>query len=405
MSLFTVKQVGFDGTLVVGADHAEAADGRHAPVPAVRKPETRKERPPAPRGSLWSGMLDTLTLPLRARPLRERGPEPDSTSSASGDRRADRRRRSAFFKPNRMIRMARFASVLSALTALAVAGCSARAGQAPRLPSARLAVDAPAPAEAFSLDASAVVATALALQGRPYVFGGTTPAGFDASGFTHYVYARHGIDLPRVAARQYRAGAPVDRPHLQPGDLVFFNRDTPGPSHVGLLVGDGRFVYASAAVGEVRVDRLDGSYWRSRYAGARRVVASPPRSRPESPRRVGQGQTGSSLRRLRPRVPRAPFGCRADRASARAASAGTPGAGSFTGPASRFPKSTDNLGRGIDFASRRLAREGASRFRLAAARHHLRGQHDRTCHRFERPCGRGTLPVDDCSGATVARGP
>ena len=160
-----------------------------------------------------------------------------------------------------------------------------------------------------SLDPAAVAATALELQGRRYAFGGATPGGFDSSGFTHYVYAQHGIELPRVAALQYRVGTPVGRSGLRPGDLVFFDTAASrSPSHVGLLIGDDRFLYASVALGEVRVDHLGTRYWRQHYLGARRIAASPGLGRSgwdgyvarPRPKRVGRGKTGSSMRRLRP---------------------------------------------------------------------------------------------------------
>ena len=134
-------------------------------------------------------------------------------------------------------------------------------------------------------------------------FGGATPAGFDSSGFTHYVYAQHGIELPRVAAQQYRVGTPAARHDLRPGDLVFFDTASrSNPSHVGLVVGDGRFLYASVALGEVHADRLDTSFWRQRYLGARRIVASRDGRVARHIDRSGawrRGKTGVSLRRLR----------------------------------------------------------------------------------------------------------
>ena len=184
--------------------------------------------------------------------------------------------------------MARSGSVLLVLMALTGAACGVRGG----------------PVLQPSLDPAAVAATALGLRGRPYAFGGATPDGFDSSGFTHYVYAQHGIELPRVAAQQYRAGTPVVPRDLRPGDLVFFDPASRIPSHVGLALGDGRFVYASAALGEVRADHLGGGYWRLHYLGARRIVASQSgwdeRGARHRPKRVVRGKTGPSLRRLRP---------------------------------------------------------------------------------------------------------
>ena len=119
-----------------------------------------------------------------------------------------------------------------------------------------------------------VTGTALSLRGVPYVWGGDSPDGFDCSGFTQYVYARHGIRLPRQAADQYQVGGRVDRDDVQAGDLVFFTTIASGASHVGLALGDDRFVHAPSERGVVRVERLSGSYWSRRWVGARRVIGS-----------------------------------------------------------------------------------------------------------------------------------
>ena len=169
---------------------------------------------------------------------------------------------------------ARTAAVLVCLAALAAAGCASHGGPVPypfprpgRLPHGPAAVRLP-PA-----DPNAVIATALSLRGVRYTWGGTTPGGFDCSGFTRYVYGQHGIDLPRVAADQYHAGAKVALRDLRPGDLVFFTTIAPGPSHVGMAIGDDQFVHAPNQRGEVRVDRLGARYWRRRFIGARRIAA------------------------------------------------------------------------------------------------------------------------------------
>ena len=148
-------------------------------------------------------------------------------------------------------------------------------------------------------------ATALGLLGRPYAFGGATPDGFDSSGFTHYVHAQHGVELPRVAAQQYRGGTPVvRRDDLRPGDLVFFDPASPIPSNVGLAIGDGRFVYASAALGEVRADHFGTKPLApalSRRPARRRSAGGwDARVARHRPKRVVRGEAGSSLRRLRP---------------------------------------------------------------------------------------------------------
>jgi len=118
---------------------------------------------------------------------------------------------------------------------------------------------------------SRILATAARFQGVPYLWGGTTPDGFDCAGYTQYVFALNGISLPRTADVQFEVGLPITKSQLQPGDLVFFTTYEPGPSHNGIYLGDGRFISASSSRG-VAVDRLDSPYWGPRYIGARRVV-------------------------------------------------------------------------------------------------------------------------------------
>lgn len=105
----------------------------------------------------------------------------------------------------------------------------------------------------------------------PYRFGGESPKGFDCSGFVKYVYEKHGKKLPRSADIQYKTGKKVDRSSLRPGDLVFFTTYAPGPSHVGLYYGNGKFIHASSSRG-VMISRLDEAYWKPRYLGARRII-------------------------------------------------------------------------------------------------------------------------------------
>lgn len=122
-----------------------------------------------------------------------------------------------------------------------------------------------------SIAVSRILATAKRHQGVPYLWGGTTPNGFDCSGFTQYVFGLNGISLPRTADVQFGVGQPVTRSQLQPGDLVFFSTYEPGPSHNGIYLGDGKFISASSSRG-IAIDRLDSSYWGPRYIGARRVL-------------------------------------------------------------------------------------------------------------------------------------
>jgi cell wall-associated NlpC family hydrolase len=114
--------------------------------------------------------------------------------------------------------------------------------------------------------------TALSYRGVPYRNGGTDPAaGFDCSGFVWYVFARHGIDVPRTVAAQYRTGVKVKAADVQAGDLVFFNTTGASPSHVGISIGGEQFVHAPSSTGEVRVERLGASYWAGRFVGIRRI--------------------------------------------------------------------------------------------------------------------------------------
>jgi cell wall-associated NlpC family hydrolase len=109
------------------------------------------------------------------------------------------------------------------------------------------------------------VETALAYHGIPYVWGGATPAGFDCSGLTMYVYAQHGVILPHHAADQYLMGTPVPANALMPGDLVFFGRSS--IYHVGMYIGGGYFVQAPRTGDFVKVTKLSDH---GDYAGARR---------------------------------------------------------------------------------------------------------------------------------------
>lgn len=122
------------------------------------------------------------------------------------------------------------------------------------------------------------ILVALGLLGTPYKTGGTDPAkGVDCSGFVHYVYKQSAdINLPHSAKAMSQDGTKVAKDDLQPGDLVFFHTLKKRFSHVGIYVGDNRFVHASSrAEKEVIVSSLDNSYWAKHYDGARRVIKSP----------------------------------------------------------------------------------------------------------------------------------
>jgi cell wall-associated NlpC family hydrolase len=111
-----------------------------------------------------------------------------------------------------------------------------------------------------------VVSYAKHFLGVPYVYGGSTPRGFDCSGFVRYVYAHFGVTLPHSSYAQFSDGRRVRRGSLHPGDLVFF--DSVG--HVGIYVGNGRFIHAPHSGTRVRIERFSGWYG-TRFSGARRL--------------------------------------------------------------------------------------------------------------------------------------
>jgi peptidoglycan endopeptidase LytE len=113
---------------------------------------------------------------------------------------------------------------------------------------------------------------AMQFQGSRYVFGGTTPSGFDCSGFVYYVVNRSGKSLSRGMWGQYNAGFHPGRGELQPGDIVFFqNTYMAGLSHNGIYIGGGQFIHASDERSGVKISSLSESYWASRWFGATRV--------------------------------------------------------------------------------------------------------------------------------------
>ncbi len=106
--------------------------------------------------------------------------------------------------------------------------------------------------------------------GTPYVSGGSSPSGFDCSGFTSYVYKQYGVSLPRTSSSQAGVGTAVKRSELIPGDLVFFNTYG-GISHVGIYVGGDSFIHATLPGDVVKISSLSSSYYNSRYVTARRI--------------------------------------------------------------------------------------------------------------------------------------
>ncbi|GAB6195160.1 C40 family peptidase [Lysobacter xanthus] len=165
---------------------------------------------------------------------------------------------------------------VAALLALALAGCGGPApATRPARPVARIALPSVWPAVPPERPdaANAVLMRAISLVGTPYRYGGNTPeGGFDCSGLVGYVF-RDMLDrpLPRSSSELARTGEPVGPMRMAGGDLVVFG-DGSIVSHVGIYVGEGRFVHAPSTGGTVRLDRADGPYWAVRFAGARRIL-------------------------------------------------------------------------------------------------------------------------------------
>jgi len=126
---------------------------------------------------------------------------------------------------------------------------------------------------AFGGKASELVMQAMGLLGVPYKRGGTSEEkGFDCSGFVRYMYEKSvGLVLPRRAEEQAKVTEEISRSELKPGDLVFFNTLKRTFSHVGIYVGDGKFIHAPRPGKAVRVDDMREAYWQQRFNGARRV--------------------------------------------------------------------------------------------------------------------------------------
>ena len=112
-----------------------------------------------------------------------------------------------------------------------------------------------------------VVGIAMRYLGTPYVWGGSTPAGFDCSGFVAYVYAQVGVSLPHYTGAQWTMGVPVSRSDLEPGDLVFFD----GLGHVGIYIGGNEFIHAPHTGDVVKISSMTGWY-ADTYVGARRIT-------------------------------------------------------------------------------------------------------------------------------------
>lgn len=126
--------------------------------------------------------------------------------------------------------------------------------------------------------ARALIERGFSYLGTPYVWGGEGEEGFDCSGFTQFLFAGAGYELPRQARNQFKVGEEIAADDLLPGDLVFFSTYSSGASHVGIYIGDGQFLHASSGPDQVTVSSLAQRYYTNRYLGARRVFSQDPRT-------------------------------------------------------------------------------------------------------------------------------
>lgn len=118
-----------------------------------------------------------------------------------------------------------------------------------------------------------VVMVAAAMLGTPYKWGGMTPEdGFDCSGLVHYSYLQAGVELPRTSLQQYKFSHSVRLATLKPGDLLFFDLNKERVSHVGIYLGDNRFVHAPRTGKDVMITSLDNRFWKQRLVSAGRVI-------------------------------------------------------------------------------------------------------------------------------------
>lgn len=153
----------------------------------------------------------------------------------------------------------RFKRLYSIIFSFSITGCATLSPQSPP----------PSPA----VDRSEALLQALAALGVDYRKGGRSPVtGFDCSGLVAHVYHEaYGIRLPHTTRAQSERGVAVTLAELRAGDLIFHDTQDRPYSHVGIYLGDGRFVHAPKAGAQVRIERLDSGYWRKRFNGARRI--------------------------------------------------------------------------------------------------------------------------------------
>ena len=115
-------------------------------------------------------------------------------------------------------------------------------------------------------------------KGGKYIWGGTTPEGFDCSGYVQYLYKKHNVNLPRTAWLQSKKGLPIDKDKLQKGDLLFFLTDKKRKipiTHVGIYLGDGKFIHAASKKKGIIISALHSGYYSDKFVLAKRVLHKP----------------------------------------------------------------------------------------------------------------------------------
>ncbi len=126
--------------------------------------------------------------------------------------------------------------------------------------------------------ASELAISAMDMLGIHYKYGGDNPEnGLDCSGLVRYVFKdAWGVNVPRTSVELSRSGEKIDTQDLQPGDLVFYNTLRRSFSHVGIYLGDNKFIHSPRAGGKVRIESMDMAYWKARFNGARRITDKEP---------------------------------------------------------------------------------------------------------------------------------
>lgn len=153
----------------------------------------------------------------------------------------------------------------------AVAGSTV--GSAPAVPASTPSPSTLSRLQDLTSRASELAMQAIGMLGIRYKLGGNTPEnGLDCSGLVRYVFMEAwGKALPRTSEEISHVGKRIDQQELQPGDLVFYNTLKRGFSHVGIYLGDNKFIHSPSSGGQVRIESMDVSYWKNRFNGARRI--------------------------------------------------------------------------------------------------------------------------------------